>query len=117
MGSMQPKLQTQRPHLDGRHEGEVANEDDAQLCGHVLHDGPALAAQAWWGGGDNNRATGQHVTSVRCMWAHDRMAHMRQLPTKVPLRTLLRVQLYREGGPGGPEESSDHLRKLGEVGC
>lgn len=68
-------------------------------------------------GGDNNRATGQHVTFVRCMWAHDRMAHMRQPPTKVPLRTLLRVQLYREGGPGGPEESSDHLRKLGEVGC
>ena len=46
MGSTRPKLQTRRPHLDGRHEGEVANEDDAQLCGHVLHDGPALAAQA-----------------------------------------------------------------------
>lgn len=46
MGSTRPKLQTRRPHLDGRHEGEVANEDDAQLCGHVLHDGPALTAQA-----------------------------------------------------------------------
>lgn len=34
------------PHLDGGHKGEVADEDDAQLRGHVLHDGPALTAQA-----------------------------------------------------------------------
>lgn len=33
------------PYLDGGHESEIANEDDAQLCGHVLHDGPALAAE------------------------------------------------------------------------
>lgn len=34
------------PYLDSGHESEVADENDAQLCGHVLHDGPALAAQA-----------------------------------------------------------------------
>lgn len=34
------------PYLDGGHQGEVANEDDAQLRGHVLHDGPALTAEA-----------------------------------------------------------------------
>lgn len=40
-----PKLQPWRgPYLDGRHKGKVANENDAQLCGHVLHDGPALIA-------------------------------------------------------------------------
>lgn len=35
------------PYLDGGHESEVANEDNAQLCGHILHDGPALAAEAY----------------------------------------------------------------------
>lgn len=35
-----------RPYLDSGHESEVADENDAQLCGHVLHYGPALTAQA-----------------------------------------------------------------------
>lgn len=39
-----PEWRALGPYLDGGHQGEVANEDDAQLCGHVLHDGPALAA-------------------------------------------------------------------------
>lgn len=36
-------------YLDGRHQGEISDEDDAQLSGHVLHDGPALVTQAWTG--------------------------------------------------------------------
>lgn len=29
-------------YLNGRDQGEVSNQDDDQLSGHVLHDGPAL---------------------------------------------------------------------------
>lgn len=37
-------------YLDGRYQSEIPNEDDAQLSGHVLHDGPALVTQTWTGG-------------------------------------------------------------------
>ena len=64
-----------------------------------------------------NGAIGQHITSVHRMWADDCMAHKTAAHQSAPtLRTLLWAQLYREEGPGGPEESSDHLRK-GEAGC
>lgn len=32
-------------YLDGGHQGEVPDKDDAKLRSHVLHDGPALIAQ------------------------------------------------------------------------
>lgn len=34
-------------YLNGWDKGEVSNQDNPQLGGHVLHDGPALVAQSW----------------------------------------------------------------------
>ena len=34
-------------HLDGWDKGEIPDQDDPKLCRHILHDRPALIAQAW----------------------------------------------------------------------
>lgn len=33
-------------YLDRWHKSKISNEDDAQLCGHVLHDRPTLITEA-----------------------------------------------------------------------
>lgn len=55
-------------YLDGRHQGEISNEDDAQLSGHVLHDGPALVTQTWTAEEDDGLLVGQEEEGDEFVW-------------------------------------------------
>lgn len=58
-------------YLDGRHQGEVSDEDDAQLGCHVLHDGPALITQTWTGDQDVGLLVGKKEEGDQFMWQWD----------------------------------------------
>lgn len=72
-------------YLDGRHQGEISDEDDAQLSGHVLHDGPALVAQTWTGEEEEGLLAGEKDEGDWFVWQSevlDRPCAMRSLTSR-----------------------------------
>lgn len=47
MAKMVKAILAKETYLNGRDQGEVANENNAQFSGHVLHDRPAFITETW----------------------------------------------------------------------